>query len=185
MKNTIFGTDFCVLDTETTGLSPKTGDKLVEIAIYKIKINEMNYTIEDKFITLLNPERMIPYYVSKIHGIYDHMVEKSPNFHEISEKMTNFLSNIPLVIQNAPFDLSFLNNELNLCRRNEITNPIIDTIYISRQYYGNGVKHNLDAICKRLNIIKKVSRHRAEGDVILTTEAFFRLRKLLLIKYNS
>lgn len=176
---------FCVLDTETTGLSPKKGDKLVEIAVHKIIVDNNKYNIIDKFIKRLNPERIIPYYVSKIHGIYTHMVENEKRFFEIAEDFLKFIGKDILIIQNASFDLSFLNNELNLCRKNELYNDVIDTVYLSKMIFKNYTKHNLDEICKRLDINIKVKRHSAEGDVCLTTEAFYKMRRILIQRINN
>ncbi|MDN5343158.1 MULTISPECIES: 3'-5' exonuclease [Oceanotoga] len=174
--------EFFILDTETTGLSPKNGDKLVEIAIYKINItdDDKDYIIKDRFITLLNPEIPIPYYVSKIHGIFDLHVRNSPKFYEISDDLLNFIGTGILVIQNAKFDIAFLNRELELCRKDELFNPVIDTIKMSHKVFKGETRHNLDIICHRLNISTNVSRHRAEGDVILTTQAFFKMRQRIL-----
>ncbi|BBE32054.1 hypothetical protein OSSY52_21950 [Tepiditoga spiralis] len=175
---------YCVLDTETTGLSPQNGDKLVEIAVYKIKILEdnINFIIKDKFITLLNPERNIPFYASKIHGIRDKHVENSPKFFEIQEEFLNFINNCVLVIQNARFDLKFLNFEIS--NEQYIKNQILDTMKMSHRVFKGERKHNLDIICKRLNINTNVSRHRAEGDVILTSQAFVKMRKYIIENNN-
>jgi len=81
---------FCVLDTETTGLSPRSGDRIVEIAVYKIDLSN-GYRLSDKYVKLINPERYIPLSVSKIHGIYDYHVEKAPKFFEICESFLEFI----------------------------------------------------------------------------------------------
>jgi DNA polymerase III epsilon subunit len=172
---------FCVLDTETTGLSPRNGDRIVEIAIYKIDLSN-DYKLFDKYVKLINPERYIPLSVSKIHGIYDYHVEKAPKFYEICESFLEFIGSDILVIQNAPFDLSFLNNELRLCSHLSLENEIIDTISMSWKVFKGHTKHNLDTICQRLNINTEVQRHRAEGDVIITAEAFIKMRDILITK---
>jgi len=172
---------FCVLDTETTGLSPRSGDRIVEIAVYKIDLSN-GYRLSDKYVKLINPERYIPLSVSKIHGIYDYHVEKAPKFFEICESFLEFIGNNILVIQNAPFDLSFLNNELRLCSHLSLDNEIIDTISMSWKVFRGHTRHNLDSICQRLNINTAVQRHRAEGDVIITAEAFIKMREMLIKK---
>lgn len=178
--NNLNASVFCVLDTETTGLSPENGDRIVEISVYKIKINGNSFEITDKFYHKINPERNIPFYVSRIHGIYNKDVTGCPFFSEITDDFIKFISDEILVIQNAGFDLSFINNELKLSNRCGINNSVIDTIYLSKLIYRNERRHNLDIICERLNIKKDIQRHSAEGDVIITTEAFVKMRNIIL-----
>ncbi|HPO28114.1 MAG TPA: 3'-5' exonuclease, partial [Petrotogaceae bacterium] len=103
-------------------------------------------------------------------------------FFEICESFLEFIGNNILVIQNAPFDLSFLNNELRLCSHLSLDNEIIDTISMSWKVFRGHTRHNLDSICQRLNINTAVQRHRAEGDVIITAEAFVKMREMLIKK---
>ena len=175
---------YCILDTETTGLSPERGDRLVEIAVYKIKLSKDNntFSVIDKFVSLLNPERTIPFYASKIHGIRDKHVKDSPTFYEIMHDFLTFIEDHILVIQNAKFDLNFLNAELP--NGYKINNKVIDTIKMSHIMFKKERRHNLDIICQRLNINTEVSRHRAEGDVILTSQAFVKMRKYIIENNN-
>lgn len=169
---------YCILDTETTGLSTKNGDKIIEISIMKIDLNNMNNV--EKFDYLLDPEMDIPYYASKVNGIYNKDVIGCKTFSEISKDMLDFIGDSVLVIQNAKFDIKFLNNELSLCGLDEIENRVIDTIAMSKKLFPDCKKHNLDIICDRLGIDTNVERHRAIGDVMLTAEAFILMRKMLL-----
>lgn len=172
--------EFCILDTETTGLNPCTGDRIIEIAIYNIITEKSNYHVKDKFVTYIYPERSIPYFITKITGIGDYHVVGAPRFFEIADNLLKFIENKILVIQNVGFDMKFLNRELELAGYMELTNETIDTIMMSRRIFKNERKHNLDAIASRLNIVKHVNRHSAEGDVIITTEAFVKMRNILI-----
>ncbi|WGS65488.1 3'-5' exonuclease [Marinitoga aeolica] len=172
--------EFCILDTETTGLNPQNGDRIIEIAVYNIITEESNYFVKDKFVTYINPERSIPYFITKMTGISDFHVIGAPRFFEIADNFLNFIYNKILVIQNVGFDMKFLNRELELVGYNNLSNKTIDTIMMSRKIFKKERKHNLDAIASRLNISKQVSRHSAEGDVIITTEAFVKMRNIIL-----
>jgi DNA polymerase III epsilon subunit len=172
--------EFCVLDTETTGLNPQNGDRIIEIAVYNIITEKDDYFVKDKFVSYINPERAIPYFITKMTGISDFHVSGAPRFFEIADDFLNFIYNKVLVIQNVGFDMKFLNNELRLCGYNSLNNNTIDTVLLSRKIFRTERRHNLDSIADRLNIRKNVNRHSAEGDVIITTEAFVKMRNIIL-----
>lgn len=172
--------EFCILDTETTGLNPQNGDRIIEIAVYNIITEKDDYFVKDKFVTYINPERSIPYFITKMTGISDYHVIGAPRFFEIADDFLNFIHNKIVVIQNVGFDMKFLNNELRLCGYSPLNNNTIDTVLLSRRLFKTERKHNLDVIAERLNIRKKVNRHSAEGDVIITTEAFVKMRNMIL-----
>jgi DNA polymerase III epsilon subunit family exonuclease len=113
-------------------------------------------------------------------GISDFHVSGAPRFFEIADDFLNFIYNKVLVIQNVGFDMKFLNNELRLCGYNSLNNNTIDTVLLSRKIFRTERRHNLDSIADRLNIRKNVNRHSAEGDVIITTEAFVKMRNIIL-----
>ncbi|KAF2955830.1 3'-5' exonuclease [Marinitoga sp. 38H-ov] len=172
--------EFCVLDTETTGLNPQNGDRIIEIAIYDIITEKNDYYVKGKFVTYVNPEREIPYFITKMTGITDFHVLGAPRFFEIADNLLKFLNNKILVIQNVGFDMKFLNNELRLCGYDSLKNKTVDTVLLSRKIFRTERRHNLDSIAERLNIRKKVNRHSAEGDVIITTEAFVKMRNIII-----
>ena len=163
--------EFVVIDTETTGLSPHKGARLIEIA--GVVIDETWTIREDKsFHSIINPKIPIPVFTTRLTGINNRMVMHAPPAEEVLPAFLDFISGRILVIQNAPFDLSFLNyytEKLNLPR---ILNPVIDTIWLSRKLFHG--RHNLDLILARLNILAE-DRHRALGDVILTAKAFVKM----------
>ncbi len=168
--------EFVVLDTETTGLSPERGARLTEIAGIVIEDGKIRH--DSSFSTLIDPECGIPYHITKITGITDEMVFGKPKFHEVLPEFLNFIGDRILVIQNAGFDLRFLDYFCNCCNLDIIRNYYIDTIHMSRKLFKG--KHNLDAIMERLNItIPRNSRHRALGDVIATAEAFIKMSDMI------
>ena len=137
-----------VLDTETTGISVKEGHRIVEIGC--IELDNLIPT-KNKFHYYLNPERKVSEEALKIHGYSDEFLSKQKKFNEISEEFLEFIKNKRIIIHNAQFDLSHLNNELKLLGINEISNEIIDTLILAREKFP-GSQASLDALCKRFRI---------------------------------
>ena len=137
-----------VLDTETTGISVKEGHRIVEIGC--IELDNLIPT-KNKFHYYLNPERKVSEEALKIHGYSDEFLSKQKKFNEISEEFLEFIKNKRIIIHNAQFDLSHLNNELKLLGINEISNEIIDTLVLAREKFP-GSQVSLDALCKRFRI---------------------------------
>ena len=137
-----------VLDTETTGISVKDGHRIVEIGC--IELDNLVPT-KNKFHCYLNPERKVSEEALKIHGYSDEFLSKQKKFREISEEFLKFIKNKRIIIHNAQFDLSHLNNELKLLGINEISNEIIDTLILAREKFP-GSQASLDALCKRFRI---------------------------------
>lgn len=138
-----------VLDTETTGFSPESGDKIVEIGIVEL-INHM--PTQNKFHKYINPERSMPDSAFKVHGLsYDFLKDK-PLFSDIAEEFLSFIGNDMVVIHNAPFDLSFLTYELSLIGKTSIpVSQVIDTLILAREKYP-GSPASLDALCRKFGI---------------------------------
>ena len=138
-----------VLDTETTGFSSETGDKIVEIGVVELinHIPTSNY-----FHKYLNPQRSMPDSAFKVHGLsYDFLKDK-PLFSDIADEFLNFIKNDPIIIHNAPFDLSFLNNELFIIGKESIsTLQVIDSLVMAREKFP-GSPASLDALCRRFSI---------------------------------
>ncbi|WP_440643935.1 DNA polymerase III subunit epsilon [Candidatus Pelagibacter sp. HIMB123] len=137
-----------VLDTETTGISVKEGHRIVEIGC--IELDNLIPT-KNKFHYYLNPERKVSEEALKIHGYSDEFLSKQKKFKEISEEFLEFIKNKRIIIHNAQFDLSHLNNELKLLGISEISNEIIDTLILAREKFP-GSQASLDALCKRFRI---------------------------------
>ena len=137
-----------VLDTETTGLSVKDGHRIVEIGCIEL---ENHIPTKNKFHCYLNPERKVSEKALKIHGYTDDFLSSKKKFNEIGDNFLNFIKDKRLIIHNAEFDLSHLNNELNLIGRSPIKNEIVDTLVLARDKFP-GSSISLDALCKKYRI---------------------------------
>lgn len=141
-----------VLDTETTGIRVEDGHRIIEIGCLEL----INRRLTDKrFHTYLNPYRDIEAGAVAVHGITNEFLQDKPAFHLIVDEFMNFISGSELIIHNAPFDLSFINNELQLTRHTwkpvtEYCN-VIDTLQMARQLHV-GQRNSLDALCKRYKV---------------------------------
>jgi len=139
-----------MLDTETTGLSPQSGDRMVEIGAIEVSHRKVQST--RTFHHYINPERHIPQEVVRIHGIDDAKVKGKPTFSEIADEFLGFIQGATLVIHNAAFDLGFIMNELHLFDKPGIDHvPVIDTLELARKKHPQQ-RNNLDALCDRYGV---------------------------------
>ena len=161
-----------VLDTETTGISVKDGHRIVEIGC--IELDNLIPT-KNRFHYYLNPERKVSEKAFEIHGYSDEFLSNKKKFNQISDEFLSFIKDKRLIIHNAEFDLSHLNNELNLLGQNKIQNEIIDTLSLARDKYP-GSPVSLDALCKRFRIdnTKRV-KHTALIDCDLLAKVYINL----------
>ena len=161
-----------VLDTETTGISIKEGHRIVEIGC--IELDNLIPT-KNKFHYYLNPERQVSEKAFKIHGYTDEFLSKQKKFNEIVDKFLDFIKGKRLIIHNAEFDLSHINNELKLHEREKIDNEVIDTLSLARDKFP-GSQVSLDALCKRFRIdnSKRVT-HTALIDCDLLAKVYINL----------
>tara|TARA_A100001035_G_C27764350_1_gene492854 strand:+ start:376 stop:1038 length:663 start_codon:yes stop_codon:yes gene_type:complete len=161
-----------VLDTETTGISVKEGHRIVEIGC--IELDNLIPT-KNKFHFYLNPERKVSEKAFEIHGYTDEFLSKQKKFSEICEQFLEFIKNKRLIIHNAEFDLSHLNNELKIYGKDKINNEIVDTLILARDKYP-GSQVSLDALCKRFRIdnSKRVT-HTALVDCDLLAKVYINL----------
>lgn len=139
------------LDTETTGIEPAKGHRIIEIGCVQIINREI--ISDSKYHQYVQPNRNVGESVN-IHGITDKFLIKKPKFEEIAQEFLKYIHNATLVIHNAPFDLGFLNHELELMgvdERIEDNCTIIDSMQLSKQQRP-GSMHNLDALCRRFGI---------------------------------
>ncbi len=143
---------YIVLDTETTGLEVKQGHRVIEIGA--VLLNDRKKS-EDHFHTYLNPSRLIDEEATKVHGITNADLDDKPLFDEIAEDFIQFIEGAILVIHNAPFDLGFLNNELQLVSNSypkiEDICEVEDSLLIARDKYP-GQRNSLDALAIRFDI---------------------------------
>ena len=161
-----------VLDTETTGLSVKDGHRIVEIGC--IELDNLVPT-KKKFHCYLNPEKKVSEKALKVHGYTDEFLSKKEKFHEVADDFLNFIKDKRLIIHNAEFDISHLNNELNLLGKEGITNEIVDTLTLARNKFP-GSQISLDALCKRYRIDNsKRSHHSALVDCDLLSKVYINL----------
>ena len=162
-----------ILDTETTGLSTKGKHKIVEIGCVELSNQISTNKI---FHTYINPQRPVSEEAYKIHGYSDKFLSDKKTFSEISEDFLNFIKDKKIVIHNAPFDLSFLDYELQLINQKPIDKKnVIDTLEMARSKYP-GSQNSLDALCKRFNIDNsKREKHNALVDCYLLKEIYVNL----------
>ena len=161
-----------VLDTETTGLSVKDGHRIVEIGCVELK--DLIPT-QNKFHHYLNPERKVSEKALEVHGYTDEFLSKKKKFSEIVDEFLNFIKDKRLIIHNAEFDLSHLNNELKILGKKEIKNEVVDTLALARDKFP-GSPISLDALCKRYRIDNsKRSLHTALIDCDLLAKVYINL----------
>ena len=161
-----------VLDTETTGISTKDGHRLVEIGC--IELDDLVPT-KNKFHCYLNPERKVSEKALKIHGYDDNFLSDKPKFFEIAEEFLNFVKDKKLIIHNAEFDLSHINNELKIIGKNQLNNKVVDTLILARDKFP-GSQISLDALCKRFKIDNSIRvQHTALIDCSLLAKVYINL----------
>ena len=162
-----------ILDTETTGLSVKDGHRIVEIGC--VELDNLIPTSK-KFHCYLNPERKVSEKAFKVHGYTDEFLLTKQKFKEIADDFLNFINNKRLIIHNAEFDLSHLNNELSLLGKNKINKKnVVDTLELARDKFP-GSSISLDALCKRYRIDNsKRIQHTALIDCELLYKVYINL----------
>tara|TARA_B100001175_G_C19475240_1_gene623974 strand:- start:443 stop:1111 length:669 start_codon:yes stop_codon:yes gene_type:complete len=162
-----------VLDTETTGLSIKDGHRIVEIGC--IELDNLVVTTK-KFHCYLNPERKVSEKALEVHGYTDKFLSDKKKFLDIADEFLTFIDNKQLIIHNAEFDISHLNNELEIIGKKKIDkNLVIDTLEIARNKFP-GSLISLDALCKRYRIDNsKRKKHTALVDCELLTKVYINL----------
>jgi DNA polymerase III subunit epsilon len=161
-----------VLDTETTGISVRDGHRIVEIGCIEL---ENLVPTKKTFHCYLNPETKVSEKALEVHGYTDDFLSKQIKFIEIADKFLDFINGKRLVIHNAEFDLSHLNNELNLIGKSKIKNEVVDTLALARDKFP-GSPINLDALCKRYSIDNtKRTKHTALIDCDLLSKVYINL----------
>ena len=161
-----------ILDTETTGLSVIDGHRIVEIGC--IELENLNPT-KKTFHCYLNPQRKVSEKAFEVHGYSDDFLSSQKKFHEIVDEFLAFIKNEKLIIHNAEFDLSHLNNELKLIGKEKIDNKIVDTLKLAKEKFP-GSPVSLDALCKRYRIDNtKRTKHTALVDCDLLAKVYTNL----------
>ena len=161
------------LDTETTGLSVKDGDRIVEIACIETKDLIPTNRV---FHKLINPQKKVSQEALKVHGFSDDFLKEKEKFAEIVEPFLEFIKGKKLIIHNAPFDIGFLNNELKKVQKKILDiNDVEDTLSLARSKFPSS-SNSLDNLCKRFNIdLSKRTKHNALLDCALLREVYINL----------
>jgi len=162
-----------VFDTETTGLSPAGGDRIVEIGCIEM-INRCETGRE--YHAYFHPERPMPSEAEAVHGLSDRFLSDKPRFHEKADELIAFIGDAPLVAHNAGFDFGFLNAELQKCGRDPIClSRMICTLVLARSRHP-GAKHSLDALCSRFGVDRSQRvKHGALLDAQLLAQVYVEL----------
>jgi DNA polymerase-3 subunit epsilon len=162
-----------VFDTETTGLNPAGGDRMVEIGCVEIynRIETGRH-----FHAYFNPEREMPGEAEAVHGLSTTFLSDKPRFSELAEQLLEFIEDSPLVAHNASFDFGFLNFELEHCGRASVRHSrMVDTLSLARTRHP-GAKHSLDALCVRFGIDRSQRvKHGALIDAQLLAQVYVEL----------
>jgi DNA polymerase-3 subunit epsilon len=161
-----------VLDTETTGLDPLAGNRVVEIGCIEL----VNMVATGRSLQIyLNPEMPMPAGAQEVHGLSDEFLADKPLFADKVEELLEFLGDAQLVIHNAQFDLGFLNAELDRVGKPKLTNDYVDTVSMARRKFP-GQRASLDALCERFSIDNtKRTKHGALLDSELLAEVYLEL----------
>ena len=170
------------LDTETTGLSFKDGHKIVEIAC----IETVDLIPTGKvFHKLINPKRNMPNDAFKVHGHSNEILKNKETFDQIADNFLNFINDKKIIIHNAPFDLSFLDGELGIIKKDKINKKlVIDSLEVARNKFP-GTSNSLDALCKKFNIdLSRRIKHNALLDCELLREVYINLLDAKEPKFN-
>ncbi len=162
-----------VFDTETTGLSPQNGDRIVEIGCVELYNRvETGRTFHSYF----NPGRPMPTDAELVHGLTDRFLSDKPLFGDVCEELIDFIGDSPLVAHNAAFDFGFVNHELGSCGRPTVCGSrMVCTLTIARHKFP-GAKHSLDALCTRFGVDRSARiRHGALIDAQLLAQVYVEL----------
>lgn len=163
-----------VLDTETTGLDPKKGHRIIEIAAIALEGRKVS---KQHFHHYLDPEREVDEEAARVHGFTWDMLKGRAKFADIAASFLEFIDGAELMAHNAPFDMSFINNELRLLDLPPLQNPVVDTLKMAREMHP-GKKNGLDALCGRYEIDNTHrSLHGALLDTELLAEVYFAMTR--------
>ena len=163
------GQTVLAVDTETTGMSPAEGHRLVEVA----RVAIVDGALGEEWSTLIDPGRPIPADATRVHGISDAMVAGAPRAAEAGRLLRAACADLPLVFHNAPFDLPFLLYLFREAGAPPLVNPIVDTLGLARGLFGTG-SNSLGALAGRLSLPGETA-HRALGDTRTTARLFIEL----------
>lgn len=161
---------YVVVDVETTGTSARADDRVTEFAAAVVR----NGQVQQTFQTLLNPERPIPRYITRLTGISWSMVKDAPRFRDVSAEVRSFLADHVFVAHNAPFDWGFLGMEMARAGEAPLDNAQLCTVRLARRLLAHLPRRSLDHVTAHYGIVID-DRHRALGDAVATAHVLTRL----------
>lgn len=165
---------YVIFDTETTGFTPQTGDRIIEIAAIRV---HNGVVTEESFDELINPHRPIPMESFRVHGISNDMLVDAADASEVIPRFLEFVGQDTLVAHNAEFDMAFLHHEMKLLGLDPAQLPSsLCTVQLARRELPELPRHNLDALTKHFGISID-RRHRALDDVLATAEIFLQIHQ--------
>ncbi|MBD1381673.1 ATP-dependent DNA helicase DinG [Metabacillus arenae] len=175
---------FVVLDVETTGNSPKKGDKIIQVAVVVIQDGQ----VAERFTSFVNPRKTIPPFIEQFTGISNEHVQSAPDFSEIANDLVDLFHNAYFVAHNVHFDLSFIQEELTNNGFSPFAGGIIDTVELARMVFPTVSSYKLSEICQELGIVH-LNPHRADSDAEVTAQLFIhilsKLKELPVITLQS
>lgn len=162
-----------IFDTETTGLDPATGDRVIEIACIEL---HRDLPTGNTFHALIDPERDIPEEATRVHGIRRHQLQGKPRFADMVDDFLAFVGDSPLIAHNAPFDFGFINAELRRADRVPLDlSRMIDTLALAKARFP-GLPNSLDSLCRRYDIdLSQRTSHNALLDCRLLSDVYVEL----------
>ena len=171
-----------VFDTETTGLEPKQGHRIIEVGCVEVINRRLT---GNNFHYYLNPQREIDEGAVEVHGLTTDFLSDKPLYEDIADELYEYLKGAEVIIHNAAFDLSFLNGELGAIKKELIDkNLVIDSLSIARNKFP-GTSNSLDSLCKKFNIdLSKRTKHNALLDCELLREVYINLLDVKEPKFN-
>lgn len=161
---------YVVVDVETTGTAPQRGDRVTEIAAVVVSAGRVGET----FHSLINPERPIPPYITRLTGISWAMVQGAPRFHEVGGRLRALFADHVFVAHNAPFDWGFVSMEMDRAGLAPLENECLCTVRLARRILAHLPRRSLDHVTAHYGIMIG-DRHRALGDALATAQVFHRL----------
>jgi len=167
---------FTVFDVETTGLDPRQGHRILEIAGVRVENGIIRQ--ESAFSQFVNPERTIPWEAKQVNHIKDEDVTSAPTIDQVLPAFLRFAEGSALVAHNAAFDLGFLECEKECCWGYIDLPESFCTMRLSQSIFPHEFRHNLDVVAQRLGITPPTDRHRALPDVLMTAQALLKMLEI-------
>ncbi len=163
-------------DLETTGLDPRKGHRIIEIA--GIRIEDGKILEERNFVSMVNPERDIPWEARQVNKISEEQVKDAPTIDAVLPQFLEFARGTSLVAHNAAFDYGFLQVEKEYCWGYVELPECFCSMLLSRSLYPTEFRHSLDVLCKKFDLTMPAERHRALADTVLAAQAFMKMLEL-------